>query len=148
MTIKTPSHRFFPHSSPPYQPPPPLLPSRGEATPVSLGCGSLSIQSKCGCYFLSVTPICQGPCQGHTSSSTLPPVVPLPAFNVSGNMSASCRIIIISFPLFLCLQLLGADRTSCSFSAARSLMHSADLKSNKNLRVHSVLQFGSSLCFQ
>lgn len=44
-----------------HHPPVSLPPLQGEATPVSFCCGSLSIQSKCCCYFLPVTPICQGP---------------------------------------------------------------------------------------
>lgn len=35
-------------------------PLQGEATPVSVCCGSLSVRSKCCFYFLPVTPICQG----------------------------------------------------------------------------------------
>lgn len=49
------------------------------ATPVSVGCGSLSIQSKCCCYFLPVTPICQG----HTEAIPQHPAPSGPPYNVA-----------------------------------------------------------------
>lgn len=76
-------HHFFPHSTISASPCP--LPSN--ATPVSACFGSLSIQSKCCFYFLSVTPICQG----HTTT-TLPPFAsPLMFLNIS----TSCWIIFV-----------------------------------------------------
>lgn len=73
MTYQIPCHHFFSHStiSVCVRRPAPL---EGRATPVSVCCGSLSIQSKCCFYFLPVTPICQGHAKA-TPPLTLPPVV-------------------------------------------------------------------------
>lgn len=62
---------------------PPLMcvppPSRGgEAAPVSVCCGSLSIQSKCCCYFLPGHTHLSGLYQGHTTSVLPSPPSGLP----------------------------------------------------------------------